>query len=364
MSAVTTAPNEPGTLSLGPSAARTPTTTRGRLARRLARVAVAGPWRTASEQLMLAIGHRFPTSTLVLSFCRHFGSALIEREGAGFERVAVFESGGMMHCGADGLAAPFATIFYLVGTIAAQGGEDERYITKLLPRVLGLGDVLFDIGANVGFYSCFAAPLCGRSGAIHAFEANPHLIPHLRRSAHLNADATEIVVNEVAVGKTAGGVLTLFDPEWIGSSSVFRQAWLNTSSSVSVPATTIDEYRRSRKIDRIDVIKLDIEGGELDALRGMEETFEVCPPNVIICELAREVTGSDDPSPTLETSYPLQIVDFLASKHYEPFYISDRDGRLGARVEPRMLELMTEKAITVAFVRASLRQAKPQLFAE
>jgi FkbM family methyltransferase len=291
---------------------------------------------------------------------------LIEHEGERFERVAVFESGGKMHWGGEGFAAPLTAIFYFVGTIAAQGGEDERFITKLLPRALRDGDVFFDIGANVGFYSCFAGPLCGKAGAIHAFEANPYLIPHLRRSAELNAQSSNIVVNDVAVGKEGNQTLQLFDPEWIGSSSLFKQAWLNTSSSVSVPVTTIDDYRRSKNINRLDVVKLDIEGGELDALRGMEETFNTCPPGLIICELASQVTSSNDSKQSdasgSSTSYPLQIIDFLAAKGYEPRYISERNGCLAGPVERAVVAQMTQKAMNVAFVRPSLKTAKPHLF--
>jgi FkbM family methyltransferase len=351
----------------GDSAARTPSamTAKGKIARMAARVAVAGPWRRLVEKMVFVVGHRFPTNPSVLKWCRHFASALIASEGERFERVAVFESGGRMHCGADGLASPFAAIFYFVGTIAAQGGEDERFITKLLPRIVVRGDVFVDIGANVGFYSCFVAPLCGQSGSVHAFEANPYLIPHLRRSAELNRVDTEIVVNAVAVGNTTNATLTLFDPEWIGSSSVFRQAWLNNSSAVTVPVTTIDEYRRAKKLDRVDVVKLDIEGGELDALRGMQETFASCPPRFIICELAREVVSTDDPFVAAQsTSYPLQIVEFLEARGYEPHYISEHDGRLAGRVQHSALESMTQKAITVGFVRPSLRREKPELFAE
>jgi FkbM family methyltransferase len=368
MNETMTAGGESKRVDEGSATNTAPTTARGRVLRTAAQLAVSGPWRGMTERLMFAIGHRFPTNAAVLSLCRHFGLALMKREGAGFDRVAVFESGGKMHWGGEGLAAPLCAIFYFVGTIAAQGGEDERFITKLLPRALKDGDVFFDIGANVGFYSCFAGPLCGKSGAIHAFEANPYLIPHLRRSAELNRRSANIVINDVALGKEANQTLQLFDPEWIGSSSLFKQTWLNTSSSVTVPVTTVDEYRRANKITRLDVVKLDIEGGELDALRGMQETFDVCPPPLIICELASLVASSNESKESSEPGspsiYPLQIIDFLAQKGYEARYISESDGCLAGRVERTAVERMTQKAINVAFVRPSLKNAKPHLFCQ
>ena len=66
------------------------------MVRNLARLAIAGPWRGGIERLTRAIGHRFPSNIAVGRLCHHVGAALIEREGAEFNRVAVFESGGSM----------------------------------------------------------------------------------------------------------------------------------------------------------------------------------------------------------------------------------------------------------------------------
>src|SRR5437899_2850268 len=118
------------------------------------------------------VARRFPTSRTVQSFCRHFGSRLMEHEGNAFERTAVFASGGRMYCGLDGHIGQLALMYYFLGTITGQT-EDERPIVRLLDRLVREGDVFFDVGANLGFYSFYVGPLCGRSGSIHAFEANP-----------------------------------------------------------------------------------------------------------------------------------------------------------------------------------------------
>src|SRR5205085_8345556 len=68
------------------------------------------------------------------------------------------------------------------------------------------------------FYSVYVGPLCGRSGAVHAFEANPRLIPHLSRSIALNQVHSNIRLNAVAVGNQSGASLPLYDPDRIGCS--------------------------------------------------------------------------------------------------------------------------------------------------
>ena len=342
-----------------------PTTAKGRFMRMAARLATAGPWRELTERLTCSIGHRFPTNVVVLSFCRHFAAVLMEREGNQFERTAVLTSGGKMICSGEDTVGLLSAIYYFVGTITAQGGDDERPIAHLLWRAIKDGDTFFDIGANVGFYSFLAGPLCGMTGSVHAFEANPLLIPHLHRSAELNRPNANVVINAVAVGKEIDTTLELYDPERIGGSSLYKLSWLK-SNSVTVPVTTIDEYVRRHHIDRIDVIKIDIEGAELDAFHGMQETFDTRPPWLIVCELARLVTpASQATAPDKATSsgsYPLQIMDYLQARGYEPRFISHSDGRLAGLVGRHAIEHMSETLLNVAFVRPELKGRRADLF--
>ena len=330
-----------------------------------AQFANAGPWRRAAEKLTCAIGHKFPTSATVLSFCRHLAAVIVEREGSRFERVAVFESGGKMSCSGQDNVGLYCTNFYFVGTIMGQH-NDERPVVRLLHRAIKDGNVFFDIGANIGFYSFYLGPLCGVSGAVHAFEANPILIPHLRRSVELNKGNSNIIVNEVAVGREAGKTMELYDPDRIGGSSLFKLAWLDTARTVRVPVTTIDEYTKRNNIRRVDVVKIDIEGSELDAFRGMEESLKVCRPWLIVCELA-SLVGSDSHSEDSKsggslTSHPRRIADFLASKGYEPRYISEKDGRLSDIVDSKVLAQLSQVLLNVAFVLPNLRETRPDLF--
>jgi len=340
-------------------------TVKGRVMRMLATLAVAGPWRGAVEKMTCTIGHKYPTSRTVLSFCRHFGAVLIEREGKGFERVIELSSGGKMPCGKDDRLAPICAMFYFVGTITNQD-EDERPLVRLLCRAVNQGDTFFDMGANVGFYSSFVGPLCGKSGMVHSFEANPFLIPHLRRLAEMNKPKANIVINAVAVGSDSGKTLQLYDPERVGGSSLYKLEWLNAASSVTVPMTTIDEYRRANGITRLDVVKIDIEGAELDAFRGMEETFAACPPWLILCELALLIPADQDGTESAHAGahggHPREIIKLLASKGYEPRYVREHDGRLGAIVGRDELERLSQNLINIAFVRSGVRETKPDLF--
>ncbi len=324
---------------------------KGNVVKLVAHGAVAGPWRGAAETLTCALGRRFPANKIALSFCRHMGSQLLEREGGKFERVARLSSGGKMSCtGLNGVSTT-GIMYYFLGTINGQT-EDERPIEKLLLRAIRPGNAFVDIGANYGFYSFLLGPLCGKSGSVHAFEANPLLIKHLMQSAELNETSANIFINNVAIGSSNREAVTLYDPERIGCSSLHQHGWVNTTKSVSIPQITIDEYRKRKNLKTIDVIKIDIEGAELEAFRGMQETFKISPPWLIVCELMPLVNRTADAETHIgnlrraeSAADPVEILDFLSSRGYEARYLQETDGRLGR------------------FVRGDLRAKRPDLFA-
>lgn len=340
-------------------------TLKGRFVALVARVAASGPWRRMAERLTCAVGHRFPGSRSVVSFCRHFGGRMLAREGARFARVVTFDSGGQMLCSGNDPVAANCAMYYFLGTITNQD-EDERPLARLLARVIREGDTFLDIGANVGFYSLFAGPLCGPSGAVHAFEANPLLIQHLKRSADFNRPRANIVVNPVAIGSEGHKTLQLYDPERIGGSSLYQLEWLDTGNSVTVPLTTIDDYVRENRMTRVDVVKIDIEGAELDAFRGMQETLRTCPPAIILCELVLLLGRGNIPGSRLASrtrgGYAIEVMDFLAARGYEARAIREPDGLIAEVMRPGAMEHLAQNLINVAFVRPDLKRARPELF--
>lgn len=340
---------------------------KGSVVKTLSGIGIAAPWRSAVERALVSLGHKYPTSRSILSFCRHFGSKLIEYEGNEFARVATFETGGKMSCAGERALAELSLFYYFCGTITGQH-EDELRVVRLLKRLVREGDVFFDLGANFGFYSCYVLPLCGKSGAVHAFEANPCLIPHLRRSIDLNSQYGNINLNAVAVGSDSGAFLPLYGTDRIGSSSLYPHEWLDRNTAVQVPVVTIDEYIRENRIRRLDVMKIDIEGAELDALHGMEETFRACPPKAIICELTvlPEENSPQRDRPEVRqhnasAADPYQLADFLKQKGYQLCNIS-HDGRLRAEGALKPDDHLALKVTNVAFVLPELQSLRPEVF--
>ncbi len=319
-------------------------------------LAARRPFSSAAERLIFSAGHRFPTSRTVQSFARHFGARIMERERDQFERIAIFATGGKMHCGSDEHVGDPCIMHYFLGTITGQV-EDERPVVRLFDRLIRKGDTFFDVGANLGFYSFYVGPLCGRTGSVHAFEANPLLIPHLRRSIALNETTSNVILNDVAVGRESNTFLPLYDPGRIGNSSFHAHGWLDKGSWVNVPVIALDDYARERGIRRIDAMKIDIEGAELAAFQGMAGLFGYAPPGVIVCELMPSAVSSRAPS----AARPGDIVTFLQERGYLMYTIRD-DGRLQLPAATVDFIEGHSHVVNVAFMQSRLVGERSDLF--
>jgi hypothetical protein len=99
----------------------------------------------------------------------------------------------------------------------------------------------------------------------------------------------------------------------------------------------------------------------------MTETFAVCPPKLILCELALLIKPARNgfqphaPRPA-RGGYALQIIEFLHAKGYQPRYVDREDGRVGAIVKPEAIVGLKQNLINVAFVHDSLNQSRPDMF--
>jgi FkbM family methyltransferase len=157
-------------------------------------------------------------------------------------------------------------------------GIDIRFIPKLgfdayddmRELVAAERPVLFDVGANRGqtiekFRKTFAHPV------IHAFEPGRDTFAELQRRM---ADIPDLHLNAVALGARAES-RTFFDTDPPDMSSLLEQsrdAWGEVKGKYPVTVTTVDDYCAAHGIERIDVLKSDTQGFDLDVLKGARRT--------------------------------------------------------------------------------------------
>lgn len=160
--------------------------------------------------------------------------------------------------------------------------EGDRGEIRLLGRLLRPDHVFFDIGANVGVFSLYAAKRL-TSGEVHAFEPLQQHLSRFSTNLELNG-FSNIKVNPVALSRKPGS-RTLYVPNTnnTGMASFYAdETDPNGFAGHGITTTTLDQYVSDMQIKRLDIIKIDVEGAELDALEGGRETIRRFRPRVMM----------------------------------------------------------------------------------
>lgn len=184
-----------------------------------------------------------------------------------------------------------------VDEVIYKTGVWEPEIVELIETYLPQGGTFVDIGANIGFHSLFAADVVGDSGKVFSFEPLPRLQEQMKKSIVANG-FKNIVVEPVALGFTSGTARLSLVDENIGASSLQDVAEDRAVSAVvEVPVSPLDSY--GDRFSRLDLIKIDIEGSELEALKGGEAILHRFRP-IIILEFSPHVYEKDRAGKSLE----------------------------------------------------------------
>ena len=182
-------------------------------------------------------------------------------------------------------------INYLVGRPV------EPHISFIFRCFLRTGAVVLDIGANCGLYTAITAAVIRTSGRLYAFEPNPQTFGLLLRTLHANGvvNNPNITLVNKAVSDRAErrqlhyidqnlAVASLTDPRELGAGIV--EEWGMKLCAAEVETIAIDDYLPPELA--VDLVKIDIEGHEPDALRGMEATIRRSPSIRLVVEYIDE----------------------------------------------------------------------------
>ena len=171
-------------------------------------------------------------------------------------------------------------------------GTYELPLQQALSDCLTPGNVFYDIGTNVGFFTILAANLVGPSGQIYSFEPAPSNVASIRHNIKLN-DFSNITVIEKAVSESSGkGKLLL--GKYCGGYTLSKSrshSGAGTEGAIAVDLVSIDDLVKQGAIAPPTVVKIDVEGVEIEVLRGMSQTIQQFKP-IIIYEIDDRVKES------------------------------------------------------------------------
>lgn len=159
-------------------------------------------------------------------------------------------------------------------------GSYEMNKRLALESTIKPGSVVYDIGANVGYFTLLAAVLVGKKGKVFSFEPLPRNIEFLGKHITLNK-LTNVEVIEAAVSDHTGEAL--FD---LGASTAMGH--LSETGGLFVQMVSLDQMITNGDLIAPNVMKIDVEGAEHNVLRGAEKLIETAKPILFLDTHQRE----------------------------------------------------------------------------
>ena len=212
------------------------------------------------------------------------------RRGFGAGEIAEVRRGGVNWRLELGEGIDFA--IYLLGRF-------ERGTQRQYGRLLKPGDIALDIGANIGAHTLPISRLVGAAGCVHAFEPTAFAFAKLQANIARNTDlAQRIKARQILLGDGGGDAPpAALAASWPlgagpGGHPVHGGHDMTTAGAA---AETLDSYVVREKIERIDFVKLDVDGNECQVLRGGQDTLRRFHPPIIL-ELAPYVFSAGENS--------------------------------------------------------------------
>lgn len=196
-------------------------------------------------------------------------------------------------------------------------GKYEPQTTRLFSQLARPGMSVVDVGAHVGYYSLLAAKKVGPTGHVFAFEPEPMNYDLLVKNAKLNGYQNIVAVQKAASRRegTAKLYLTALDN---GRHSVYDHNLPQAGSRV-VETTTVDALLEEHGWPAVSLVKIDVEGAELDVMAGMERVLRESKDLKLIMEF----------NPSLLRNAGVDLVKFLeipARWQFEVYCIDEKAG--------------------------------------
>jgi FkbM family methyltransferase len=230
---------------------------------------------------------------------RRFGKPLLEATLPWAERLTGFRT---------------ARGDYLPNRLRILTGRYEAEELDLMSPFLRPGQTIIDAGANVGYTTRFFAQAVGQTGKVHAFEPNPLIYPLLTQNV---ASLKQVNIYNLGLSSSNGDLplflagnnhgVACFSEKYPAMHLAYRDG--ETMRTVDAKVVIGDQFLKRKGIDRVDAIKIDVEGWELNVLSGLAQTISASHDLILFCEFnprAQECAGRG----------PAELIDWLMNRQF------------------------------------------------
>lgn len=157
----------------------------------------------------------------------------------------------------------------IASSILTNGNYEKETFNEIRNSLFN-GDVFIDGGANIGFYSILSSKFVGPKGKVISFEPTSTCYNYLLKNIKINKKKNIFPIKKAISNKNSTVFFNISENS--EENSIVKNS-NKKDNIVKIKATSIDSYCKNKKIKKVDLIKLDIEGQELQALKGSRETI-------------------------------------------------------------------------------------------
>jgi FkbM family methyltransferase len=231
-------------------------------------------------------------------------------------------------------------------------GVWEPNLTHWIRGRLKPGDTFIDVGANIGYFTLLAAKLVGASGKVVAVEAHPAIFAALENNLEINGFRNVRAVNCAAWDVEE--IVTIYtQPEDLPGQTTVMPGWAEKyalQSQLRVPAAPLSAILKLEEFEAARLIKIDVEGAEWHAIRGMQPLMASCRDDLeIMIELNSKMLAADNKTPQ-------DALDLFAGYGFRAYqiendYLQERYLYREAPLAPRRVERIVKEQADVIFSR-------------
>jgi len=196
-------------------------------------------------------------------------------------------------------------------------GSYEEFETETVKKIIKKNDIVLDVGANIGYFTLIFAKLVGKDGIVFAFEPEPTNFDLLKKNVTINGYKNVILIRKALSDRT--GKTKLFLSEGNLGDHIIMDTKENRNS-IEIDTITGEDYFRDLN-KKINFIKMDIQGAEINALRGMSSLLQKMNEIKIMIEFAPNWLknfGND----------PLELLSLLNEYDFKVSEIDDSEKKI------------------------------------
>ncbi len=179
---------------------------------------------------------------------------------------------------------------HMVTLLRPSGDDYEAKFAALMLAAVEPGDDVWDVGANIGFYTRQLSVRVGSSGRVCAFEPAPHCLVRLKENVVglENVEVVPVGLGDIEDTRT----MELTDAPEAGTHRIIADDATGESTTVNIPVVPGDTYRRRENRPVPQLVKIDVEGFEEEVIMGMVQTIrhQIC--RAVFCEVHFSILDS------------------------------------------------------------------------